>query len=77
MKTKLTLLLFASLAIGCTTDNEEPNCNCGTIIKKTYAPPFASAPDFTVLQVKNDCTGEIKTVAVDGNQGELNGKWCN
>lgn len=77
MKTKLTLLLFASLAIGCTSNEDETDCKCGTIVNKVYVPPFASAPDFTILKVQNDCTGKITEISLDGNQGELNGKWCN
>ena len=72
MKTKL-LLLIGLCAIGCTTDNqEEVNCKCGTIIEKVYF----NFPSFTVLKVKNDCTGNVETINVNGNQGELNGKWC-
>jgi len=72
MKTKL-LLLIGLCAIGCTTDNEQPvNCDCGTVISKMHF----TFPDFTVLKVKNDCTGEVKQYNLDGNQGELNGKWC-
>ena len=76
MKTKL-LLLLSLCAIGCTSNETETNCKCGTITEKVYVPPFASAPDFTVLKVKNDCSGEVTTISLDGNQGELNGKWCN
>ena len=72
MKTKL-LLLFAICTIGCTSDEtKEVDCNCGTVISKMHF----TFPDFTVLKVQNDCTGVVETLNLEGNQGELNGKWC-
>jgi hypothetical protein len=72
MKTKL-LLLIGLCTLGCTTDNtEEIDCGCGTIISKMHF----TFPNFTVLKVKNDCTGVVEQLNLDGNQGELNGKWC-
>lgn len=73
-----TVLLF-SFGASCEPEsiNEESNlnCKCGTIIDKAfYNIPNSS---FTVLKVKNDCTGITETIQVAGNQGTQNIKWCN
>ena len=74
MKNKLTLLAIAFTVLSCSTDseNQEVNCSCGTVISKMHF----TFPNFTVLQVKNDCTGEVKTVNLDGDQYTLNDKYC-
>lgn len=72
-------LLFLALALGimsCSTDEEninQPDCGCGVIIEKNY---FSGVANFTILKVKNNCTGQITTIELDGNVGTLNGQYC-
>jgi hypothetical protein len=73
---KLLFLAMAIITLSCSTDEqqEQLDCNCGTIIEKVY---FSPPSNFTVFKVKNNCTGEIKQFDFDGNVGVLNGQWCN
>jgi hypothetical protein len=75
----LSSVLLFSLAATCEPEPiEETNpldCNCGIVIEKTYY----NIPNnsFTLIKVKNDCSQEVTTYNLVGNQGTLNEKYCN
>lgn len=76
----LSALLIGTLLSCSSSDDDSSNsnqndCNCGQVIQcmNFYIP---NAP-FTVIKVKNNCTGEIKTVNLDGTQLLLNTQYCN
>lgn len=80
MKTKLLLfaLAFGLMSSTCSPDEiEEPivdvDCDCGLIVEKVY---FPSPSNFTILKIKDNCTGEVVQREYDGNQGQLNTEWC-
>lgn len=79
MKTKL---FFIALAFGLMSSTCEPeeieqpqtDCNCGVIVEKVF---FGNPNNFTLLQVRNNCTGEVTQVELDGNIGTVGNQWCN
>ena len=76
MKTKLLLILFLIIT-ACSNEElsqEQQDCNCGTIVEKIF---FSGVAPFTILKIKNNCTGQIMQIELDGNVGTLNGQYCN
>lgn len=79
MKTKLLILFIILFSFGASCEPDElpqqnTNCECGIIIEKNFFQlPTTS---FTLLKIKKNCTNEIVTIEVLGNQGSLNGEWC-
>lgn len=79
MKKVILLLILAMVLIGCSSSDQEQsvqqNCNCGVVIEKANfnIPNY----NFTVLKVKNNCTGEIKTIDVPGNVSAVGQQYCN
>lgn len=76
----LSALLFSALTSCSTDDNSSSNstnndCNCGQVVQCTsFNMPTSS---FTVLKVKNNCTGELTTVNIPGTHQLLNTQYCN
>lgn len=65
----LAIALFASCTPSEDTDTEAnvdlTNCNCGTITSVnafTVVSPNGGSDTFYIVKIKNNCTGEIKTV---------------
>lgn len=80
MKTKLLLiaLAFGLMSGTCSNEDDKPqqvDCNCGVITEKfvVVIPNSVS----THLTIKNNCTNEISTIDVPGNQGTIGDEWCN
>ena len=79
MKTKLLLiaLAFGMMSSTCTPDEVEQDpdttCDCGLIVEKVY---FPAPSNFTILKIKDNCTGEVVQREYDGNKGQLNTEWC-
>jgi hypothetical protein len=74
------LILISALAItfmSCSKDDakssESANCNCGKIMEREYY----QFPSHTVMTIKNDCTGELKIIDVQGCYGTIGQQWCN
>jgi len=77
-KAKLLLLVlaFGLMSSTCSTDDEQTSdldCNCGLIVDKVY---FPAPSNFTILKIKDNCTGEVVQREYDGNKGQLNTEWC-
>lgn len=73
------LILLASFAfIGCTASEDkqvELDCNCGIVINKAYF--HTVGVSFTKLTIENNCTGEVKTIDVQGNISAVGEQYCN
>lgn len=79
MKTKLLLiaLAFGLMSSTCEPDEIEElqtDCSCGVIIEKVF---FGFPNNFTILKVKNNCTGNVQQLELDGNIGNVNEQYCN
>lgn len=59
------------------------NCNCGTIMSVNHFnmvnPPGSPTPItvFSVLAIKNNCTGEVRNVTINANTGTVGATKCN
>ena len=76
-KLLLSAVLFYALTSCTTNDSPATNtdCDCGQVVECTsFNLPTSS---FTVIKVKNNCTGIIKTVNLQGTQSLLNMQYCN
>ena len=92
MKKSILVLALAFLGCstdGTTTTPITPvnpnatNCNCGTITTVnhfTMVNPIGSPTPtsvFSVLTIKNNCTGEFKNVTINANTGTVGATKCN
>lgn len=79
MKTKILIafILLFSFGASCTPDElpSNTNCSCGTITEKVT---FYN-PTFTLIKVKNNCSGEVKQKELTGTQPSLHigDEYCN
>ena len=70
MKKQITFLFALIMLAGCSVDEQnrqdEPNCNCDTIIQaNVFAIPTYT---WTVVTVKNDCTGAQRQIELSGRR---------
>jgi len=76
MKKSILILAVAMSSLSCSTDSNTPtenpptDCNCGQVIQSS---PFnivngqGGISVFSVIKIKNNCTGEIVQIQRDGN----------
>ena len=76
MKKTILILALALMSISCSTDNntapETPttNCNCGEVTQSTsfnVVNGQGGVSVFSVVKIKNNCTGAIIQTQRDGN----------
>jgi len=59
------ILLSALLIFDCSSDDDEPNCDCGIV--EDYGWAYENGEELYLLDISNDCTNEIYTTQVTYN----------
>jgi hypothetical protein len=71
MKQTILILALAIMSISCSTgDDAAPNCNCGEVTESTsfnVVNGQGGVNVFSVIKIKNNCTGAIVQKQRDGN----------
>lgn len=73
---KLSLIgAMALMLFSCSKDDStSKDCNCGKVTGKQTL--MSGQQTFSILQVKNYCSGETHPITVEGTQGTIGGEWC-
>jgi hypothetical protein len=71
MKKAILILAVAMASLSCSTDsNTPPNCDCGVVTQSTsfnVVNGQGGVSVFSVIKIKNNCTGEVIQTQRDGN----------
>jgi hypothetical protein len=71
MKKVILILAVAIVSLSCSTgDDAPPNCNCGEVTESTsfnVVNGQGGVSVFSVVKIKNNCTGAIIQTQRDGN----------
>jgi len=59
------ILLSALLIFYCSSDDDEPNCDCGIV--EDYGWTYENGEELYLLDIRNGCTNQIYTIQVTYN----------